>query len=228
LSDLVLCLTVATTVMSAQAILADDGAAKPVKERPKGTARVEKAPAKAQVAVAPKPQAVAAISPDREAAALAFARENHPELASLLDGLKRNAPKEYQAAMTDLDRVVDRLAKSKERSPERYTFELAEWKLTSRIRLLAARLTMSPDPTVEAELRAALRERLELRLSAQRVERDRLQARVNKLDQQIEEMSSKADAIIEKQFVELRKTMPTPKPAAKAKSKKPTEGGDQK
>ncbi len=184
------------------------------KERPKSAVKAEKIAAKAQVPAV-------AITADREAAALVFARQNHPELAALLDGLKRNAPREYQAALVDLDRAVERLSKVKERSAERYEFELAEWKITSRIRLLAARLTMSSDPTVEAELRAALRERLELRLAAHRVERDRLQVRVTKLDQQIEELASKADATVEKQFLELRKTLPAARPAAKSKPKKP-------
>lgn len=214
--------TMLAIVILTRPLLADDGAAaKQTKERPKAIARVEKAAAKA-------PVPATAITPEREAAALAFARENHAELASLLDGLKRNAPKEYQAALVDLDRAVDRLAKTKERSSERHAYELSEWKITSRIRLLAARLTMSPDPVVEAELRAALRERHELRLSNQRAERDRMQARVAKLDQQIEEMEAKADAIVEKQFVELRKTMPATKPAAKAKPKKPAEEPNRK
>lgn len=190
---------------------ADDSADKAA-ARAKAVAKVEK--------VAARVQAPAAIPAEREAAALAFARENHPELASLLDGLKKNSSKEYQAALLDLDRAVERLAKMKEKSPERHATELADWKITSRIRLLAARLTMSPDPTVEAELRVALRERLEMRLSAQRVERDRLQVRVSKLDQQIAEMESKADATVEKQFLELKKTLPA-KPTTKSKPKKP-------
>jgi hypothetical protein len=181
-----------------------------------------KNPAKAEKAAANKAHAATTkISPEREAAAIEFAKQNHPELAGLLPGLKQNAPKEYQAALLDLDRTVERLAKSKDKSPERHQFELAEWKLTSRIRLLAARLTMSDDPVVEAELRAALRERLELRLDSQRSERDRMQKRVDRLDQQIDEMSSKADAILEKQFADLRKTSPAPKPAAKNKVKRP-------
>lgn len=199
--------------------LADDRSDKAKQERPKNAApktaaKVEKAAARAQAPASP-------ITPEREAAALAFARENHAELASLLDGLKRNAPKEYQAALIDLDRAVDRIGKLKDKSPDRYEFELADWKITSRIRLLAARLTMSSDPIVEVELRAALRERLDLRLAFQRTERDRLQSRVAKLDQQIEEMASKADATIEKQVLELRKTLPTAKPATKSKPKKP-------
>lgn len=193
--------------------LADDKADKAKQDRAKNAAKVERASARAQAPVSP-------ITPEREAAALAFARENHAELASLLDGLKRNAPKEYQAALIDLDRAVDRIGKLKDKSPDRYEFELADWKITSRIRLLAARLTMSSDPIVEVELRTALRERLDLRLAAQRAERDRLQGRVTKLDQQIEEMASKADATIEKQFLELRKTLPT-RPTTKTKPKKP-------
>lgn len=194
--------------------LADDKSDKAKQDRSKNAAKVEKAAARAQTPVSP-------ITPEREAAALAFARENHAELASLLDGLKRNAPKEYQAALIDLDRAVDRIGKLKDKSPDRYEFELADWKITSRIRLLAARLTMSSDPIVEVELRTALRERLDLRLAAQRAERDRLQSRVTKLDQQIEEMASKADATIEKQFLELRKTLPATRPATKTKPKKP-------
>lgn len=193
--------------------LADDKVDKAKQDRAKNAAKVERASARAQTPVSP-------ITPEREAAALAFARENHAELASLLDGLKRNAPKEYQAALIDLDRAVDRIGKLKDKSPDRYEFELADWKITSRIRLLAARLTMSSDPIVEVELRTALRERLDLRLAAQRAERDRLQGRVTKLDQQIEEMASKADATIEKQFLELRKTLPT-RPTTKTKPKKP-------
>lgn len=192
--------------------VADDKTEKATKERPKPAAKAEKNTAK---------PATVTISPQREAAAIAFAQVNHPELAALLEGLKRNAVPEYQAALVDLDRAVDRLSKFKDK-PERHEFELAEWKMTSRIRLLAAKLSMESDPAVEAELRHALRERLEFRIAAQRTERDRLQGRVSKLDSQIEEMTSKADSIVEKQFLDLRKTLPDPKPATKAKPKKTT------
>ncbi|MBS0204298.1 MAG: hypothetical protein JSS49_15450 [Planctomycetes bacterium] len=189
---------------------ADDSADKAA-ARAKTVVKVDKSATRNPVPVS--------IPAEREAAALAFARENHPELASLLDGLQKNAPKEYRAALVDLDRAVERLGKLKDRSPERHATELADWKITSRIRLLAARLTMSSDPTVEAELRATLRERLEMRLAAQRVERDRLQVRVSKLDQQIEELESKAEATVEKQFHDLKKSLPA-KSAVKAKPKK--------
>lgn len=208
-------------LVSSSCSLADDRvvADKAAKDPPKNIAKADNV-TKADKGVRPQP-AVVTITPEREAAAVAFARGNHPELAALLDGLKRNAPREYHAALVDLDRAVERIGKIKEKSPDRHQLELSEWKITSRIRLLAARLSMSSDPIVETELRTALRERLELRLSAQRAERDRFQSRVTRLDQQIEEMSSRADATVEKQFVELRKTLPAARPSAKTKTKKP-------
>lgn len=210
-SSTMLC-TVLTFSLWALPGVAEDKTEKVTKERPKPAAKAEKNATK---------QPVPAISPEREAAAIAFAQLNHPELAALLEGLKRNAVPEYQAALVDLDRAVDRLAKLKDK-PERHEFELAEWKMTSRIRLLAAKLSMESDPAVEAELRQMLRDRLEFRIAAQRTERDRLQGRVSKLDSQIEEMTSKAESIVEKQFLDLRKTLPDPKPATKAKPKKTT------
>lgn len=179
-----------------------------------------KGAAKSEKEAARKP-AAPPLSAEREAAALEFAQQNHPELMSLLQNLKQSAPREYQAALTELDRTVDRLAKLKEKFPERYEFQLTEWKITSRIRLLAARMAMSDDPAVEAELRTALRDRLELRLNAQRAERDRLQKRVERLDQTIGEMSSKMDAQVEKQFADLRSAMPSGKAAPKNKTKRP-------
>ena len=130
--------------------------------------------------------------------------------------------KEYQAALADLDRTADRFVQKTERISRltRYESQLTDWKLTSRARLLAARLAMADDPSVVAELRATLRERLELKLGTQRAERDRLQKRVEKLDQAIDEMSANIDAQVEKQFSELHKTLPTPKTAAK-KAKRP-------
>lgn len=197
-----------------------------IESRPKSDARVEVKQDTASVRPAKSPaKASSRIPADREAAALAFARENHPELAALLEGLKQNAPREYEAALVDLDRAVERLNKTRERSTERYEFELSDWKITSRIRLLAARLTMSPDPGVEAELRTALRERLELRVTAQRSERDRLQARVEKMTQQIDDQQAHWDAILEKQFNELRTSLPAARTSQKAKPRKSEAAG---
>lgn len=163
----------------------------------------------------------AVVSPAAEAAALDFAREHHPELASLLDQLQSSAPKEYQAAIADLSRTRERLERSREKTPERYALELAEWKVNSRIRLLAARMAMGGDTSLEAELKAAVRERFDLRLQLQAEERERLSKRLERLDEQIAEQRRKADELIERDFATLRKGATSAAVSAAEKKNKP-------
>jgi len=163
------------------------------------------------------------ITPEREAAAIAFAGQNHPELATLLTNLKQNNPTEYHAAVVELDRIVERLAAMKPKNSPQHDSELTHWKMDSRIRLLAARLTMSDNPAIEAELKAAVREKVELTLVERRAERDRLQKRVEKLDQTIGELSTKLDDVAEKEFAALKRSAQSSKPTAKSKPVKTSE-----
>ena len=116
---------------------------------------------------ATKKSAVEPLTPKREAILNDFAKQHHPELATLLQTLKTKSPNDYGAAMFDLDRSVDRLLKSQEKTPEKFDAQLAEWKNTSRIRLLEARLVMTDDRSVEGELRSALAELLKMKLAVQ-------------------------------------------------------------
>ncbi len=157
------------------------------------------------------------ITPEREATAIAFAGENHPELATLLTNLKQNNPTEYLAAVVELNRDVERLAAMKPKNSQQHDSALALWKMDSRIRLLAARLTMSDNPALEAELKAAVRERVELTLAERKAERERLQRRVEKLDQTIGELSTKLDDIAEKELAAVKRSAQSSKPTAKVK-----------
>jgi hypothetical protein len=148
-----------------------------------------------------------AVDKETEAAAIEFARTHHPELAGLLDQLRMNAPKEYEAAITDLNRSRERLEKTRDRLPERYVLELAEWKLNSRIRLLAARMAMSADADLEADLRSTLRERTEVRRKLLQEERNRTAKRVEKLDEQINEQLAQADKIVDREFATIQRTI---------------------
>jgi hypothetical protein len=143
----------------------------------------------------PSKTAAPAMTAAREAAAMTFARLHHRELADLLSQLSRTNPREYERAIRQLFQASERLARLQERSTaERYDAELEAWKLDSRLRLLAARLTMSDDPALEAELKAALRKRDEIRLELLRLERERLAERLTKLDAQIESISRALEA----------------------------------
>lgn len=142
---------------------------------------------------------LAGFTPAREAAALTFVRTHHPELAALLEQLKLNNFSDYQAAIRDLFRTSERLAHAQEHRPERYELELQEWKLSSRIQLLAARLTMGKSQAVEDELRSLLSEHSAVRLELLTIERSRVTGRLAELDAKIEAARSESvDARLEK------------------------------
>ena len=81
-----------------------------------------------------------AVTPEREAEALAFVREHHPELATVLEALKPRNPAEYRKAIGELSQVARTLAEVKARNPRRYELALDAWKAKSRVELLAAQL----------------------------------------------------------------------------------------
>lgn len=149
------------------------------------------------------------ISATRETAILDFVKTNHAELIPLLEGIKEKAPAEYSAAMIDLDRTLTRLEKIKDNMPARYEAQLVDWKMTSRIRLLTARLAFSNDPAaVETELRTAVRERLEKRLAAQQAEREQVLQRIEKLNSSINDLSTNMDSLIDKEVTQLKAARP--------------------
>lgn len=153
-------------------------------------------------------------------AALAFAREHHPELADLLEQLRKNAPKEFAAAVSDLDKSRQRIERNKS-SSERYRLELEEWKVNSRIRLLVARFAMGQDATIEAELRSAIEQRTQLRLALLEEERARLQQRIEKIDEQIAQQKERSTEQVNKELTALLKsavTRSTAKDATKSKN----------
>src|SRR5579883_918317 len=116
---------------------------------PPAPAKPAAAPQTAKTPAARKP-AAAPLSPQREAEALAFAREHHPELAALIDKLRKDNRRQFDRALRELAQDRDRLVRLQKQAPAQYEFALAIWKLDSRAHLLAARMTMSQDPALEA------------------------------------------------------------------------------
>lgn len=141
---------------------------------------------------------------DPAAAAIAFAVEHHPELVPLLERLRTEAPAEFAAAVADLERSRERLAKLLDRQPEKYDAALADWKISSRIRLALARFSTSPSATAERELRQLIRQRAEGRLAPLRAERDRITSRLEKIDAQLEAFDRDPDAAVGREFEALR------------------------
>ncbi len=143
----------------------------------------------------------------REAAALVFAQTHHLELYDLLLRLKKKQRTQYQRAIRELYRTSERLDRLKDNNLDRYEHSLQLWQLDSRIRLLAARMTMSSDPMLEAEIKSLLLERLELRLQQLTTERDRLQSRVDKLNENIHAIVNDRDSAALNELKRLKKSL---------------------
>jgi hypothetical protein len=190
-------------------------AAKPSQAKPTGAAK----------SIATKPPAP--LSAEREAAALAFAREHHPELASLIEKLRQGNRRDYDRAIRELSQACERLTRLKKQSAEQYELSLAAWKLDSRAQLLAARMTISPTPGLEAELKQILSERADVRLKEFKSERTRLQDRLTKLSASIRALETDKNAVVEKDLLRVQRSVarnrrPANKPSQPAIASKAT------
>ena len=152
-------------------------------------------------------------SVEREAAALAFVQQHQPELARLLDYLRKNQPRQYQRAVRELSRTVERLAQVRDRDPRRYELELQAWKTRSRVDLLAAKWQVKPDDELRERLRAAIVDQMTVQKELLTRERERLTQRLQNLDAQLQTLESGEQAEIERRMHSLtegrRKKAPT-------------------
>jgi len=149
----------------------------------------------------------APLSAEREAAALAFAREHHAELAALIEKLRRDNRRDYDRAIRELSQASERLTRLKKQSAEQYELSLAAWKLDSRTQLLAARMTVSQTPALEAELKQFLAERADVRLKEFKSERARLQDRLAKLNTSIQTLETDKNAVVDKDLLRIKRSV---------------------
>jgi len=164
------------------------------------------------------------ITPEREAAALAFVQRNHAELADLLAALKTSQPEEYERAIKDILRVTDRLALLQDRDQLQYELEVAAWTAQSRVELLAAKLKMGNTEELTRQLREALQTQNSAKAALLKHERQRVADRLNKLDSEIARFDGDRDELVNKQVKALtraanesRPVKTIIKPAAKAR-----------
>lgn len=159
------------------------------------------------------------VTPAREAAALAFVEDSHPELASVLRQLKTMQPEHYEQAIADLFETSERLAETQSRDPDRYALDLEEWKLQSRIELLAARLTRKSSKSLQGELEELLYRQLDVRLQQQELEKARLQSRMRRVDAAIDRLKKDREKMVAGQ---LRRLTGSKASATEASSRKTT------
>lgn len=192
----------------------------------KKPAAAEKAPAKKPAATEAAKNDAESIPPKREAAAIKFAQQHHPELAELLGRLKASHPEEYMKALRELDKTRTRLEKARETDSDRAAILLREWQLDSRVRLLAARLTMSTSEELQIELRQTLAERHDTRLQLLTYDREKSKTRLRKMDEQIAEHVQNREASIDREFDRIKKSAEMRKKSAAKPVPKRTGGKD--
>ncbi|MFO0949081.1 MAG: hypothetical protein U1D30_24745 [Planctomycetota bacterium] len=169
-------------------------------------------------------------SPEREKTALDFVAKHHAKLTTLLEKLKEKQPKEYQKAIRDLFQTSQFLTELADKDPKQYGIELDAWKLKSQSELLAARLRRAPNAELEKELKEILARQVDNQITRNTAERDRLAARLKRVDAQLDLLKSERESTIQSRYDRLvqgkankKTTENSKKTAAKPAEKSKTE-----
>ena len=130
---------------------------------------------------------------------------HHPELATVLRGLKGMNQEQYETAIREIFHVGETLTQMSSKNPVQYAFSLEAWKLKSRIELVAAKLTTETDPERERLLKQLLTAQQDLQLKQRESERERLKQQLTRVETDIERIKREKDQVVERQFKRLLK-----------------------
>lgn len=156
---------------------------------------------------------------DREAEALAFVREHHAELATVLDALRPMAPAEYRKAIVELSQVARSLALIRAKNPPRYAVQLDCWKAKSRAELLAARLAGAPSDDLRARLRSAIEAKVDADIARHRSELEQAEAAARRAREALARLQNNRAVVVENRYRALTPRQPDrPKSAASSGS----------
>lgn len=148
---------------------------------------------------------------EREAAALFFVKKHLPELAPLLEELKKNNRQQYERQVREIFQVTEMLAELMD-EPLRHKLELEIWKTENRAHTIVARLSRMPAVAdddarrLEAQLQELARELVELEIQVLELKADQLQNELGEVkdelanlkDQRERHSRDRFDALMEK------------------------------
>jgi hypothetical protein len=141
-------------------------------------------------------------TPEREAAALRFIAQHHPELGDVLARVKTINRDQYQQAIRELFQEAEKLAAVKEKDERLYELMLDAWKVKSRIEVLAAQLACAreKDARLEAELKKLLYRQVDLQRQQVEYNRERTLATLKVMEANIKLLEEKRDEMVERRF----------------------------
>jgi hypothetical protein len=128
------------------------------------------------VMAAPPAPSLPRFTEEREAAALFFVKKNAPEIAPLLEQLKKDSELQYQREVREIFQVTEYLAELQD-DPRRHDLELKIWKTENKVYLLVARLSALNDEErkkTEASIHDLARELVNLDIQVLELRADRL------------------------------------------------------
>jgi len=143
-----------------------------------------------------------AFTPEREAAALKFVQEHHPDLSAVVARLESVNRQQYEQAIRELYQQAEKLQHVRVTDEELYALLLTNWKLSSRIEILAARLACATEENkeLEAELKQLVRDKVahERRLVEHR--KKRLLENLEKTEESLKWFDENAEQIAQRRF----------------------------
>jgi hypothetical protein len=178
----------------------------------------------ADKALPPKVKAELPMTAEREAAVMTFVQQNHAELKELLTYLRDNRRKDYERAIRELSRDAERIGQIKDRDGKQYELELKAWTIKSRIQLLTAQLVMADKEEIRSQLKTLLNEQFDVRSALMMRERERVQERLTRMDQEIVRLEAERQKLIENQLQILTKSAADSKNKAKVAKYGPKPG----
>ena len=152
-------------------------------------------------------------------AALAFVKEHHAEIVSLLELLRAMNPKQFEMAIKDTNRVRMKLEQLQAKDRAAYEVELASWKVQSQINLhVAKRVAVDHDFDGDVVLGELLESQRKLQIRILEIEKARLHKRMAQIDEQLDGANNHASEWLSSQRSKLSRKAATQGSKVKKKS----------
>jgi hypothetical protein len=138
---------------------------------------------------------------EREAAALYFVRKHCPDLAPLLDELRKKGNPQYEQQVREIFRVTEMLAEIEDE--RRQQVELKIWKTENRALVLVAKLAVAREDDkkpLQSSLQDAARELVELDVQSLEIQTDQLEKELGETKDELARLKDNFDKSVRDRF----------------------------
>lgn len=150
-----------------------------------------------------------------EQTAVAFIKQHHAELDTLLDILKTTDRSKYNSAIKDVTKVLKRLEGVQKRDEKLYTLEIEGWRIQSKIDLLLAKGMAKDKSFNESDLKQLLDKRIDNQIQRTNREIELIEQRKASLMESIAKLTNNRQSQVDKQYANMLKRLKGDKPKAR-------------